>query len=469
MGWRDLVLFYVVTSLNVQFVQQSAAAGPSALVIWIGACLLFYVPLVLAVLELSSRYPEQGGIYVWTRRSFGRFAGFMTGWSYWFCNIPYYPFLLYFVASLIPYLLGPGAQHLTSDPRYMIGVSLTGLTLCVVLNLVGLNIGKWLHNVGAIGIWLPTGILLGVAAVAWHRLGSATVFTPQSFTPSTRLTDIKLWGLIAFAYAGVESASIMGGEIDQSKRTVPRALFTAGAIITLVYLAATTAVLVTLPLGAVTTLQGVPDAIQAATLRVGAGWVAPIAIGCLVIGILGQLGGWFAASARLPYAAAVDGVLPAALGRLHPTWRTPYVAMLIQGGFAVLITIAGQAGSTVKNAYLYFLDASVITYFFPYLYLFASLIRVQREPAGEHVMRVPGGRPVAILCGMVGFTTTAIAIALAAVPAADDPNKPLAVAKVVGFSALVMAVGALIYGCMEWPSARSTSASNAAEQFSRLE
>ncbi len=111
MGWRDLMLFYVVVSLNVQWVQKAAVAGPSAVVIWIGACLFFYVPLCFAVLELSSRYPDQGGIYVWTCRSFGRFTGFLTGWCYWCCNIPYYPLLLYFVAGLIPFLIGPSAQH----------------------------------------------------------------------------------------------------------------------------------------------------------------------------------------------------------------------------------------------------------------------------------------------------------------------------------------------------------------------
>jgi glutamate:GABA antiporter len=451
MNWRDLMLFYVVTSLNLQWVQRAAVAGPSAVVIWIGACLLFYVPLCFAVLELAARYPEQGGIYVWTRRAFGPFSGYLTGWCYWCCNIPYYPLLLYFVAGLLPFLAGPHTQRVVASPHYTIAVSLAGLTFCVVLNLVGLNIGKWLHNAGAIGMWVPTVILLVVAAVAWVRFGSATAFTPRSLVPSTRLQDMIFWSSITFGFAGVENASIMGEELDQDPRTVPRALLGAGTSITALFIAATVAVLVTLPVGEVTDLQGVPQAIQRAAERVNAGWIAPVAIGFLIIGVLGQIGGWFAASARLPYAAALEGELPAMFARLHPVWRTPYIAMLIQGGIAVLVTLAGQAGATVKSAYDIFFAASIITYFIPYLYLFATLIRVQREPTAPGVRLVPGGKPVALFCGALGFMTTAISLVLAAVPPADEKNPALYLTKLIGFSAGVVLLGALFYAIYAVP------------------
>ena len=99
MGFRDLLLFYLVTGFTVRWIGTAASAGPSAVVIWLGACLLFYVPLMFTVLELSSRYPNEGGCYVWSKRAFGDFAGFMTGWNYWVCNLPYFPGLFYFTAA----------------------------------------------------------------------------------------------------------------------------------------------------------------------------------------------------------------------------------------------------------------------------------------------------------------------------------------------------------------------------------
>jgi glutamate:GABA antiporter len=105
----------------------------------------------------------------------------------------------------------------------------------------------------------------------------------------------------------------------------------------------------------------------------------------------------------------------------------------------------GQAGTTVRGAYDVLVSMSIISYFIPYLFIFASLIKMQREPAGPTVMRVPGGRRVALLVGAVGFLTTALSIGLALIPADDEPNKVLAVTKVAGLTLLLVAGGAFVY------------------------
>src|SRR5436853_839953 len=147
LSFRDLFLYYSVTGFSLRWIATGAAAGPSALVIWIVAALGFFVPLVFCVLELSSRYPDEGGIYVWSKRAFGPFAAFMTGWTYWGSNLPYFPSLLYFAAANALFIGGPPWQTLSTHTAYFIIVSLAGLALTVILNVVGLNVGKWLTNV----------------------------------------------------------------------------------------------------------------------------------------------------------------------------------------------------------------------------------------------------------------------------------------------------------------------------------
>src|SRR5437867_7601580 len=149
----DLFLFYIVTGFSLRWVAIAAAAGPSALVIWVIAAIGLFVPLVFSVLELSSRYPDEGGIYVWSKRAFGPFAAFITGWTYWGSNLPYFPGLLYFAAANALFIGGPAWQALSTHTSYFIVVSLAGLALTVALNVVGLNVGKWLNNVGAIAGW----------------------------------------------------------------------------------------------------------------------------------------------------------------------------------------------------------------------------------------------------------------------------------------------------------------------------
>jgi glutamate:GABA antiporter len=445
MGFRDLLLFYLVTGFTVRWISTAAAAGPSSIVVWLMACAAFYLPLMFTVLELSSRYPNEGGCYVWSKRAFGEFAGFITGWTYWTCNLPYFPGLFYFTASAALFLGGPSWRSLAASPPYFIGFSLIALGIAAGFNVRGLSLGKWLHNLGAMGLWVPGLLLMGLGLLAFVRFGSATSFTPAIMLPSTRLKDIVFWSTIAFSLSGLEGASMLGEEIRDARRNIPRALLAAGLLITVLYILGTLAMLVALPQQQIQSLQGFMQSIEAASSRLGLVWlVAPVA-GLIVLGGLGQAGAWFAAGGRLPFVAGIDRYLPAAFGKLHPKYNSPYVSLMSQAGIAAIFIFLGQAGTTVKGAYDVLVSIAIISYFIPYLLMFASMIRLQGEPAGPEVIRVPGGRPVAIGLAGLGFTTTVLSIGLALIPAEDDPNKLLAVSKIAGLTLLLLVAGTLVY------------------------
>jgi amino acid transporter len=445
LGFRDLLFFYIVTTFSLRWIATAAAAGPSALIIWIIAAVGLFVPLVFATLELSSRYPDEGGIYVWSKRAFGPFPAFITAWSYWATNLPYFPSLLYFAAGNLLFVGGSSWQAWSSNSIYFMTASMIGLTFAVTVNVLGLDIGKWLNNAGGVAAWIVAGLLITLGAVSWSRFGSATPIDTASLIPSTSLKDVIFWSTIAFAFGGVESASTMGEEIRDARRTIPRAVVAAAVIITLLYLAGTLSVLLAMPKDQVSGLQGIMQAMQAMTTRVGVGWLAPLVAALVTLNAMGGVGGWFAATARLPFVAGIDRYLPSAFASLHPRYRTPYVALLVQAVISAVFVVLGQAGTSVRGAYDVLVSMSIITYFVPFLFMFAALIKVQNESAGPDVMRVPGGRPAAVLFGAIGFLTTAIAIVLACVPAADEPNKTLAVVKIVGLSVALIAVGAIVY------------------------
>jgi amino acid transporter len=445
LGFRDLLFFYIVTTFSLRWIATAAAAGPSALVIWIIAAVGLFVPLVFATLELSSRYPEEGGIYVWTKRAFGPSSAFMTGWLYWATNLPYFPSLLYFAAGNLLFVGGASWQAWSSNSIYFVTASMIGLTFAVTLNVLGLDIGKWLSNAGGMAAWVVAGLLILLGVVSWSRFGTATAITTSSLTPSVSVKDVIFWSTIAFAYGGVESASAMGEEIKDAPRTIPRAVVAAAVLITVLYLAGTLSVLLAIPKEQISGLQGIMQAIQAMATRVGVAWLAPLVALLVTLNAMGGVGGWFAATARLPFVAGIDRYLPRAFASLHPRYHTPYVALLVQAAISAVFVVLGQAGTSVRGAYDVLVSMSIISYFIPFLYMFAALIRVQREPTRADVMRVPGGKPVAVLFGALGFLTTAVAIVLACVPAADEPNKELAVVKIIGLSAALVVIGAIVY------------------------
>ncbi len=443
LGFRDLVMFYVVATLSLRWIAVAASAGPSSIVIWFVGLATIFIPLALCVMELSSRYPQEGGMYVWSKRAFGDFAGFMTGWIYWTSNLPYFPAVLYFAASNALYVGGTRWQTAQGSATFFVAFSLFGLGLALGLNVVGLNIGKWLSNLGAIGTWLPIALLCVVGAVAWWKFGSATSFGAATIKPSLSLGNFGVWATLLYAFSGAESASFMGDEIKDARRTIPRGLIAAGVIITAGYILGTIAVLVALP--KVNSLEGIMQAISSSAARVGWSRVGPAVALLICASNLGAVGAYLAALSRIPFVAGIDRYLPSAFGRVHPKWGTPYVALIVQAVCCVLFILMGQLGSTVRGAYQVLVSMTIITNFIPYLFMFAAMIRLQREPVEPGIIRVPGGKPVAIGLAIVGMLTTTAVIIGSVMPDATEPNKALAVAKIIGLSAVVLGGGVALY------------------------
>jgi amino acid transporter len=438
-------MFYVVTTLSLRWIPVAASVGPSSIVIWIFGLLTIFVPLALCVMELSSRYPQEGGLYLWTKRAFGDFPAFLTGWIYWTSNLPYFPAVLYFAASNALYVGGTRWSALQRSPLYFIAFSFFGVGLALALNVVGLNVGKWLNNIGSQGTWIPIALLCTVAVVAWMRFGSVTSFNATNMKPSLSLGMLGVWATLLYAFSGAESASFMGDEIKDARRTVPRALITAGVIITAGYILGTVAVLVALPQSHVNSMEGIMQAITSAAARVGWNGIGPAVALLISLANLGGVGAYLAALARIPFVAGIDRFLPPAFGRVHPKWGTPAVALVTQAVCCMVFILLGQAGSTVHGAYQVLVTMTIITNFVPYLFMFAAMIRLQREPIEEGVIRVPGGKPVAIGLALVGLVTTCAVIVASVVPDPSEPNKLLAVVKVVVFSIVLVGGGVLLY------------------------
>jgi amino acid transporter len=414
MGLRDVVLFNITAIVGLRWLTTAASQfGFAALLLWGVAMVIFFLPLAAAVRELAEIDPGAGGIYRWVHRAFGARPGFVAGWGYWVSNLLYFPALLVSTAAIAAYVGGPATVPLGEDTRFIAIVALAGLALAVWLNVVGLNVGKWLPNLGAYGTWVPLAIFLVLAAWSFMRHGSATPFAPRDLVPHAfGFQSINLFGTLLFAFGGLELAPTLGGEIKDPAATLRRGVMLSGFAIVSMYILGTLAMLVALPPGTVSITNGMVQATAALTERLGYATLAPVAAVVALLLALGNVGGvsaWLSGVARVPYAAGLDRVLPPAFSRVHPKWRTPYLSLLVQGGIAAVFVVASLVGTTVKTAYLVLTQATVVLFFIPYLFMFAAYLKLRRQ----RTLRTT-------LAGWSGIASVAFAIFLAFVPPAGE-------------------------------------------------
>jgi amino acid transporter len=443
--FRDLVLFYVVSGLSVRWAAAAAAAGPSIFVVWVAALTCFFVPLAACVMELSSRHPDEGGLYVWTREAFGDFSGFIAAWTYWMSNLPYFPGVLYFGAASTLFAFGARAQSHSGNPVYYVAFAVTWLTVITLLNIRGVNAGKWLNNISALGALVPLGILLLLAIASLVRFGPVDHYPAASFVPHLTIDNAVFWSGVFFAFGGVEAGSAMGDEIENPRRVIPWAILVGGTILTIGYIGGTAALLVALPTDAVRGPEGFINGIRALSAHLGIDWLLPPVALLVGLNAVGGAAAFLSSTSRLPFVAGIDRYLPSTFGSVHTRFRTPWVAIAVYGLAGIIVTLLGQAGTSVRGAYEVLVSMGIISYFLPYVFLFAAMIRLQSQPVGAEVRRVPGGKPMAIALASVGLASTALTIVLSAFPANDEPNKMQAVAKIIGGTVVLVGAGVVVF------------------------
>ncbi len=285
---------------------------------------------------------------------------------------------------------GHGAAGKAS-PGYFIGFSVVALGIAVALNLRGLKVAKWLNNGGAVARWLLTILLVVLAFSIWRRFGSA-----------------------------------------------------APMIVT-VYLVGTASLLIAAPPERTTALYGLMEAIRSAALRLDISWLIPVAVVTMILEIVGSVGVWLGAVARIPFVAGIDRYLPRSFAKLHPRYGVPTTAICSQALIIALLAIMGQAGTSVRGAYSVLVEMMVIATMLPFVPLFASAIKLSAGAPVPGEARIPGGRLTVVTLALIGLATTVGAMVLAFVPPADEVNPALAACKIAGMTTVLLLAGAIVY------------------------
>lgn len=344
--------------------------------------------LVLCFAEASSHFDEPGGGYVYTREAFGNFVGFEVGWMTWLARIASVASLSNGFAQALGFLWDDATVGATR--ALVIAMPLAFLTWINVVGVksgartaVFLSIAKVIPLVFLIVVGLPAidaGALFPIPAPRTDVLGEAAL-------------------LLLFAYAGFENTPAAAGEYKNPQRDVPFALLTMIALVTTLYFLIQLVALGTLP-DLADRVDGAPLA-AAATLLVGA-WAGIVMTIGAAVSIEGNVGNTTLMGPRYLFALAEDGFGPRALASVHPKYRTPYVAIIVQSTIALALALSG---SFVQLAML-----SIVARLATYMGTAAAVPVLRRKfPRTDSTVRLPGGPliPIAALALCVVFLLSA--------------------------------------------------------------
>jgi glutamate:GABA antiporter len=457
-GWFGLVATATAMNFGIRWLATGASVGPIAIPIWFIAALLFLGPLSIATLELSSRFPKEGAVYAWTGATQGPLAGFVCGFIYWICNLPFFSGLLLFIVPLSAEIAPVNiAMWLTTSWGALITTILI-LGLILWLNERGIKHSQILAAAGAI---ISVGLLILLCAAAFIAIGKeperlSQVFSASSFLAlgNTKVTDLMiLWSTMVFAFGGAEGVALMTSQTKGGVKTVTKALIGVGIFLCLGYMLGSLSLMILLGPSEATRLSGLSDALSLVLGQFGLEAFKPVLFVLLILALLGQLSSWFAAAARLPFAAGLDKFLPRSLGSLDPKTLAPKSALRLQAVCVILILLLSQAsnassaGFSLAKIYDFINAMSILSYTLPFIFLFVAYILVQSKPMPTQMNQgfmTPGGPKVAWVIGMIGLMVSFSAIMGSVLP--PTPQDGLAYSfKIIGSAALLIAIAIGIY------------------------
>ena len=440
LGLRDLVLTQILCVVGSSWVGVAAGLGRAQTLTWVAAMLVFYIPMAAAVICLNREMPLEGGLYVWAHRAFGDLGGFLTAWNLWVYGIAVTATILYAIPTELSYLIGPSAAWLPENHAVSLAIVTLMIAAVTFAALRGLEIGKWIHNVGGFAMLVVFAglILLPVWAISRHM---PIHWAPFAFQlPPRDLRSFALFGQMIFgAQCGLEYIAILAGESRHPARSIGQSVWISSPIICAMFILGTSSVVAFSRPGHIDFIAPIPQTLRIALGSTGVGNLfAVTAIFLLQLRLLGASSYIFTGVTRLPMAAGWDDLVPAWFTRLHPRWRTPSNSILCTAGLVFLLVALASVGVHAQEAFQLLSNASLTHYELAYLAMFAVPL------AGAAALRRSLPRWLKWI-SLVGFCSTLFSLLISAYPFVDVVDARAYAAKILGTTAVSNLVGTGFY------------------------
>jgi len=441
LGLLDLVLQQIVYVVGIVWVGAAAKLGQSHIVFWLAAMLLFYLPQAAVVIHLSRAMPLEGGLYQWTKLGFGEAAAFMVAWNLWMYAVVLIGSIGLLISSNLSYAFG--VPWMATSKLFITVVNCTLMAALITICILGLGVGKWLHNAGSVMLLLAFAVLIGLPFVQLAR-GALPSYHPFAVAmPALSLLSLNIFGKLAVgALSGFEYVAVLAGECRNPERTIGKATLIAAPIIAVMFILGTSSVLAFSTPSQVDLIAPIPQTIRRGFGSLGiASAVVPVVILMLTSRSVANSSIVFTGNTRMPMVAGWDRLLPAWFTKLHPLFRTPVNSIVFVGAVSLAFGLAGIVGVGEQEAFQLLDNAAGILYGLTFAVLFALPLFAARARGSV----IPRASLALKIAAAAGLATTLLYVALSIFPIIDVSSWRAFALKISGVVIGLNVLGLVVY------------------------
>jgi amino acid transporter len=439
LGLSSLVLAQILYIVGLTWVGVAGKIGSAHVVFWLLAIFFFYVPSAVVVIHLNRRTPLEGGLYQWAKLGLGEFVGFMVAWNLWLYALVNTSELGLIVGNFLRYALGDRAAWVGESKVATMIAEIIAVGALVVISIRGLQLGKWVHNVGAI-IMLTMFAALLLLPVLHLANGTLPSFHPFATTlPIVSLFSLNVLGKMGFgALGGFEYIAVLAGETRSPGRTIGLSVVIAAPIVGLMFILGTSSLLAFVPPDKIDLIGPIPQVLTLGLRGFGVlAYLASLSILLTLFVRLAQSSVIFTSVTRLPMVVGWDGLLPSWFSRLHPEHRTPVNSILVVGTLSSLLGGLSLYGVGQQEAFQLLFSSNGILYALTYLVMFViPLLGLRGSAAPPFWVRI---------AAVSGFLMTLLFVVLSVFPIIDVQNRAAFTAKVSAVVMIPNLIGAFLY------------------------
>jgi len=414
-GLFRVVVIILTACLGVRWLPVAGGVGPSAIIFWLVGGLMFLLPLSVIVLELTYNYQDNGGIYLWVRKSLGVKFGFLTAWMYWVNNFFFYPALLVFMVANFAYLIGVPA--LASNKQFVMVCVIISLWIAIYINTRGIklvtdiSIGSCILNVSLGAFIICAGVLW-----YWHSGVSATSFTASEFIPNANLLqNLSTLTLLMFALSGIELVPTIIKSIHNPKLTLKRGMIISTIIIMLTYIVGSLAINLILSPDQLTNTTGLMEALEVISVKIGLPFLAKILILFLLLVEIGALIVWILAPTVMFFECADEGVIPDWLKKENK-YQVPANALYMIGVLVTIIVFLTQYLPSVNTIFTTLVLMGSVVYFIPYLFMIIGYLKLKlTRQLSVNIISIS----TSVILSLLLFAAIVLGICLSFVPSSE--------------------------------------------------